>query len=96
MGRAELEQVFATELADIDPAVRSRALDACDALTGADGWEFLRVHRALDQQEAIETLALSLRLLLRPEATTTTHRHARRWRARPSAKPADRDGEERR
>jgi TetR/AcrR family transcriptional regulator of autoinduction and epiphytic fitness len=96
MGRSELERVFATELADIDPAVRDRALDACDALTGADGWAFLRVHRGLDPHEAAETLAFALRLLLRPDATTASHRKARRWRARPSAKPADQGGEERR
>jgi AcrR family transcriptional regulator len=96
MGRAELERVFATELAAIDPAIRDRCIDACDALTGADGWAFLRVHRALDPHEAGETLALSLRLLLRPAATTAAHRRARRWRTRPSAKPADPGGEERR
>ena len=96
MGRAELEHVFATELAEIDPAVRDRAVDACDALTGADGWDFLRVHRGLEPHEATETLAFSLRQLLGPQATTASHRHARRWRARPSAKPADPGGEERR
>jgi TetR/AcrR family transcriptional regulator of autoinduction and epiphytic fitness len=97
--RSELERVFATELANIDTPTRDRALDACDALTGAEGWAFLRVHRGLDEHAARETLSTSLRLLLEAaatEATATAHRRARRWRARPPAKPGDWGGEERR
>jgi TetR/AcrR family transcriptional regulator, regulator of autoinduction and epiphytic fitness len=103
--RSELERVFATELASIDTPTRDRVLDACDALTGAEGWAFLRVHRGLDEGSAAETLATSLRLLLgagstgtagTTEATASAHRRARRWRARPPARPGDRGGEERR
>jgi AcrR family transcriptional regulator len=96
LGRAELEYVFATELAAIDPALHAAALDACDALTNSDGWAFLRGHRGLDPQDATQSLAVALRLLLKPEANAAVHRHARRWRARPSASPADQGGEERR
>jgi TetR/AcrR family transcriptional regulator of autoinduction and epiphytic fitness len=96
LGRSELERVFAIELAGIDTPTRDRALDACDALTCAEGWAFLRVHRGLDHHAAAATLATSLRLLLRPGATSTAHRRARRWRGRPPATPADWGGEERR
>ena len=99
LGRAEIERVFAGELAGIDPCTRARALDACDALTNSDSWEFLRMHRGLDHDAAAETMATALRLLLRagePEPTAEEPRLARRWRARPSAKPTDRGGEERR
>lgn len=104
-GRVELERVFATELAGIDTPTRERAFDACDALTGAEGWAFLRVHRGLDPRAAAETLATSLRLLLAPgaagakgatEATANPHQRARRWRTRPPARPGDWGGEERR
>ena len=95
-GRAELETVFAIELANLDPAVRGHALDACDTLTAADTWDFLRVRRNLDPPAAGATLATSLRLLLRPEANATVRQRARRWRARPPATPADSGGQERR
>ena len=96
LGRAEIERVFATELANLDPATRAHALDACDALTASDTWDFLRVRRKLTPQAAAATLATSLRLLLQPEANATVRQRARRWRARPPALPADSGGEERR
>jgi TetR/AcrR family transcriptional regulator, regulator of autoinduction and epiphytic fitness len=95
-GRAELQSVFAIELANLDPMLRDHALDACDTLTAADSWDFLRVRRKLSPQAAAATLATSLRLLLQPEANATVRQHARRWRARPPALPADSGGQERR
>jgi AcrR family transcriptional regulator len=95
-GRAELETVFAVELANLDPAVRDRVLDTCDSLTASDTWDFLRVRRALDPHVAAATLATSLGLLLRPEANVPVRQRARRWRARPPALPADPGGQERR
>jgi AcrR family transcriptional regulator len=96
LGRSELERVFSIELASLDATTREHSLDACDALTASDAWDFLRVRRGLGTHAAAATLSTSLRLLLRPEATTTDHRRARRWRARPPAKPAETGGEERR
>jgi TetR/AcrR family transcriptional regulator of autoinduction and epiphytic fitness len=96
LARAELERVFATELADLDPPVRAHALDACDLLSTSDNWDYLRVRRGLDPAEAAATLSTSLRLLLRPDATTTAGQRARRWRVRPPETPDGAGGEERR
>jgi len=95
LGRSELEVVFAIELTHLDPAVRGHVLDACDALTAADTWDYLRVRRDLDPPTATATLATSLRLLLQPEAHTPVRQRARRWRPRPPATPADSGGQER-
>jgi AcrR family transcriptional regulator len=95
-GRSELETVFAIELANLDPAVRDHAFDAADTLTAAETWDFLRVRRHLDPEAARATIATSLRLLLRPDVTTTVRQRARRWRARPPAPPTDSGGQERR
>jgi AcrR family transcriptional regulator len=96
LGRAELEEVFATELAALDDGTRLHALDACDALTNSDAWDYFRVRRGLPSHEAAATLATSLRLLLRPEVPTPNRQRARRWRTRPPAPPASSGGEERR
>jgi TetR/AcrR family transcriptional regulator of autoinduction and epiphytic fitness len=97
LGRAELEHVFATELAQLDPETHAQALEACDALTNSDTWEVLRVRRGLAPEAATATLKTALRLLLRPADPTTPAAHrARRWHARPPAKPPGSGGEERR
>ncbi len=96
LGRAELEEVFAVEIAALDAELRPHALDAGDALTNSDTWEFLRVRRGLTATEAVATLSTSLRLLLRPSVTTPILQRARRWRARPPAAPPGSGGEERR
>jgi TetR/AcrR family transcriptional regulator of autoinduction and epiphytic fitness len=96
LGRAELEEVFAAELANLDATTRHHALDACDALTTSDTWDTFRVRRGLPPHAAAATLSAALRVLLRPPATTTTHQRARRWRTRPPATPAGSGGEERR
>jgi AcrR family transcriptional regulator len=105
LGRAELEHIFATELARLDADIHEHALEACDALTNSDTWDVLRVRRGLTTTAAAATLTSALRLLLRPSdapATAPTaapaaapHR-ARRWRARPPATPPGPGGEERR
>jgi TetR/AcrR family transcriptional regulator, regulator of autoinduction and epiphytic fitness len=95
-GRAELEEVFATELAALDDSTRLHALDACDALTNSDAWEYFRVRRGLASREAVATLSSAFRLLLLPRVTTPIRQRARRWRARPPAPPARSGGEERR
>ena len=95
-GRAELAEVFATEIAGLDADSRLHALDACDALTTSDTWEYLRVRRGLPPDEAAATLSTSLRRLLRPEVTTPIRQRARRWRTRPPATPASSGGEEHR
>jgi AcrR family transcriptional regulator len=71
-GRAELEQVFAIELAALAPASRTRALDACDALTSSDSWEFLRTRRNLGIVAATATVTDALRTLLRPRDAAGT------------------------
>lgn len=95
LGRVELEEVFAIEIAELD-AARPHALDASDALTNSDTWEYLRVRRGLPPQEAAATLSTSLRLLLRPEVPAQARQRARRWRTRPPVTPAGSGGEERR
>jgi AcrR family transcriptional regulator len=93
LGRAELERVFAAEFASLDVTVRDHVLDACDALTMSDNWDFLRVRRGMPAGTAAATVATALRLLLRPDVTTTSGQRARRWRARPLAPPAGLGGE---
>jgi TetR/AcrR family transcriptional regulator of autoinduction and epiphytic fitness len=94
LGRAELEEVFAIEIAELDGA-HLNTVDACDALTNSDTWEFLRVRRGLSAQEAAATLSTSLRRLLLPAVTTPILQRARRWRTRPPVTPAGSGGEER-
>jgi TetR/AcrR family transcriptional regulator of autoinduction and epiphytic fitness len=96
LGRAELEAVFATEIAALGDGTRLHAVDACDALTNSDAWEYLRVRRGLPAPEAAATLSTSLCLLLRPGVPTPIRPRARRWRTRPPAPPAVSGGEERR
>jgi TetR/AcrR family transcriptional regulator of autoinduction and epiphytic fitness len=96
LGRAELEHVFATELADLEPTIRVPALDACDTLTNSDSWDTLRVRRGLSFGAAAATTATALRLLLRPDAHTNSRHRARRWRVRPPGPPEGSGGEEHR
>ena len=96
LGRAELERVFATELAVLGPPLRDHALDACDALTNSDAWDALRIRRGLSVDDAAATTATALRLLLRPGAPPIGRERARRWRVRPPGPPDGSGGEERR
>jgi TetR/AcrR family transcriptional regulator of autoinduction and epiphytic fitness len=96
LGRTELERVFATELTTLDAAEREHTVDACDLLTNSDAWETLRSRRKLPIEQAAATMATSLRLLLRPDVTTTSRQRARRWRVRPPGPPEGSGGEERR
>ena len=99
LGRAELEHVFAAELAVHAAPGREQVLDACDALTSADAWHHLRVRRELPVTDAAASMTTALRLLLRPAGpavTTSDEPRVRRWRARASAAPADTGGQEHR
>jgi AcrR family transcriptional regulator len=95
-GRAELERVFRIELDSLEPARRTRALDACDALTNSDAWEFLRVRRGLGLAAARATITDSLRALLAGGVTPPERGPARRWRSRPPERDDGTGGEERR
>jgi len=95
-GRAELERVFATELDALAPAARTQALDACDALTSSDSWDFLRVRRGLTPRAASATVTAALRQLLQGQPPPPARAPARRWRARRAAAPDDTGGQERR
>jgi AcrR family transcriptional regulator len=94
LGRAEIEHVFAEELAALDPVTHDHALDACDALTNSDTWDTLRVRRGLAVSEATATLATALRSLLHTRVTTAAPQMVRRWRVRPPAGPPGSGGEE--
>ncbi|HEX4491591.1 MAG TPA: TetR/AcrR family transcriptional regulator [Acidimicrobiia bacterium] len=75
-GRVELERVFAIELDALGPETRARTLDACDALTSSESWEFLRVRRNLGLAAATATVTDTLRALLRAGDATATEARA--------------------
>ena len=92
IGRAELERVFETELANLDAPTRDHVVDACDALTTSDTWHTLRIRRGRSPNEAAATISTALCVLLHTDA----RQRARRWRVRPPATPGGTGGEERR
>ena len=61
VGDVEVQQVFATELAGLDDAERSRVMTAVYVAAGAPTWELLRHDRSLDVAEATEQLRRTVR-----------------------------------
>ena len=73
--RAEIEQVFATELAACPPAARHDLLAALDAAASYSTWHALRVHQELPVERARQVLAQMLTALLgdHPASGRRTH-----------------------
>lgn len=55
--RAELERVFASELAGLEPDRRDRVIALLDVLCGPETWETLHLHHGLDVDASIECIA---------------------------------------
>lgn len=69
MNRDEVERVFADELGQL-PATRRRLISAAlHSCTDWYTWETLRVHSGLSVDDAIKTMSLTIRALLKKEAS---------------------------
>ncbi len=54
--RQELEQVFGTELAALDPATRARTVATIDTLSTGSSWDLMRERHGLSAEEAERTM----------------------------------------
>lgn len=63
-GDAEVNAVFATELAPLEEAERAVVLSVFHVVAGGTAWELLRCHRDLDVDQAAQVLRRSVRCIV--------------------------------
>ena len=86
LGRAELQRVFAPELAACAAGARGEVLAALAAASGFSTWEALRTHQGLSIAGAERAMALLLGALLRRGAAAAAR--GARWSDSTSTAPA--------
>lgn len=69
--RKQLSKLFATELAEMEPAIATARLAAADVITSFDGWRLLRDDQRLSRARAEQAMSEALVALLRPPEPRT-------------------------